>query len=106
MGLAILTVGVCNPALPGRTVPVGFPVDSGAVDSVVPAGILRHLGDRAPGGVGIPPGQRRNHSAQEGCGGFQVRRTGGRRDVVFAKKGPGPCRAHLHLRAWGWCWVR
>lgn len=44
MGLTHLTLEVANPALPGRTVPVDFPVDSGAVYSVVPEEILRDLG--------------------------------------------------------------
>ncbi|MGQ9531242.1 MAG: aspartyl protease, partial [Desulfotomaculales bacterium] len=44
MSLTFLTLEVANPALPGRTVAVDFPVDSGAVYSVVPEEILRDLG--------------------------------------------------------------
>ena len=44
MGLTHVTVAVRNPAQPERTWEGLFLVDTGAVDSMVPAGALRELG--------------------------------------------------------------
>lgn len=47
MELVHVTVRVANPARPRRSVSVECLVDSGAVYSVIPAGVLRRLGIRA-----------------------------------------------------------
>ena len=44
MGLTLITLQVANPARPKRFLPVEFLIDSGAIYSVVPTGILRKLG--------------------------------------------------------------
>ncbi len=44
MGLTVLRMGVGNPAKPKVTQEVEFLIDSGAIYSVVPGGILRKLG--------------------------------------------------------------
>jgi predicted aspartyl protease len=44
MGLTVLTIEVANPAVPDVRAAVDFLVDSGAVYSFVPRGILKHLG--------------------------------------------------------------
>lgn len=44
MGITTLTVEIANPARPNDTRPVEFIVDSGAIDSVVPAEILTEIG--------------------------------------------------------------
>ena len=46
MGLTFLTVEVGNPSRPETTEEVEFLIDSGAINSVVPEGILERLGIR------------------------------------------------------------
>jgi predicted aspartyl protease len=47
MGLTVLTLEVANPAAPDRREPVEFLVDSGAVYSFVPRGVLERLNIQA-----------------------------------------------------------
>jgi len=44
MGLTVLEIEVGNPANPGVTEKIEFPIDSGAIYSVVPIPILERLG--------------------------------------------------------------
>ena len=44
MGLTVLELEVANPATPKATEKIEFPIDAGAVYSVVPATVLQRLG--------------------------------------------------------------
>ncbi len=58
MGLIHLTMGIANPAAPKKVVRRQFLIDSGAIYSVAPAGVLRRLG--------IEPHEKRRFSLANG----------------------------------------
>lgn len=80
MGLTVLIVDIANPATPERRVPVEFLVDSGAVYSFVPRGVLA--------GLGIEPHGRERFRLADGSA---IERDRG--DAVFfygARRGAAP----------------
>jgi clan AA aspartic protease len=58
MGLTYIRASIANPARPRRSAKVKFLVDSGALYSVVPAPVLRHLG--------IKPGKSKSFILADG----------------------------------------
>ncbi len=102
MGLTFLTPEVAGSALPGRTVPVGFPVDSGAVYSVVPVRICTIWGSgpwrsRNSGW----PTEKSSDVSKERRGSYQIRPSGGRRRRGLWRRGGPTLPGAFTLRALG-----
>ncbi len=101
MGLTFLEIQVASPAEPARAEAVEFLIDSGAIFSVVPAGILERLG--------IAPLATEEFRLADGSvirrrKGVAIFRYGGRvggADVIFGEEGDSTLLGMLTLEALG-----
>jgi len=101
MGLTVLEVEVGNPANPDVTQKVEFLVDSGAVYSVVPRGILERLGIRSLATQQFRLADGSKVERQKGVAVFRLQDAVGGADVIFGEEGDSILLGALTLEALG-----
>jgi predicted aspartyl protease len=101
MGVTTLVVGVANLANPDVSENLEFTVDSGAVYSVVPAGVLRKLGIQPLKRETFRLADGRHITRQKGGALFKFRNFIGVADAVFGEKGDATLLGALTLEALG-----
>ena len=101
MGITTLGVEVANPAAPAITEPLDFTVDSGAVYSVVPAGVLRRLGIQPLKQETFRLANGSTIVRDKGVAVFKFREWIGGGDVIFGEEGDATLLGALTLEALG-----
>ena len=101
MGLTRVTISVANPAKPKRSVDVEFLVDSGAVYSVVPSSVLRHLGVKPHSKQVFQLADGSQITRRRGDALFRMNGKQGMAPVVFGEKGDSTLLGMVTLEALG-----
>jgi clan AA aspartic protease len=101
VGLTVLTLEVANPATPDDTVAVDFLVDSGAVYSVVPRGVLHGLGIRPLRSEEFRLADGSRIVRAKGIAAFRYGDRIGGADVIFGEEGDSTLLGALTLEALG-----
>ena len=101
MGLTVLEVEVGNPADPEVTEKLEFLVDSGAVYSVVPRGILERLGIKPLANQQFRLADGSKVERQKGGALFRFQDCVGVADVVFGEEGDSILLGALTLESLG-----
>lgn len=101
MGVTTLVVEIANVANPEVTRRLKFTVDSGAVDSVVPAPILRQLGIKPMRRERFQLADGKEIVRQKGVALFKFREYLGGADVIFGEKDDATLLGALSLEALG-----
>jgi clan AA aspartic protease len=101
MGLAVLEVGVANPADPETTCSVEFLVDSGAIYSVVPASILRKLNIKPLAEQTFRLADGSKIVRKKGTAIFRFGNQVGGADVIFGEEGNSTLLGAFTLEAIG-----
>jgi clan AA aspartic protease len=101
MGLTVLTVEIANPARPSKTRELEFLVDSGAIYSVVPAGVLRTLGIKPIASQEFRLADGSKIVRRKGSALFRLEDRVGTGDVVFGEEGDSVLLGALSLAAMG-----
>ena len=101
MGLTVLEVEVANPSVPKVTETVEFLIDSGAIYSVVPSGILRKLNIKPlmKESFRLADGSKINR--RKGVAVFKFGKRMGGADVIFGEKGDSTLLGAFTLEALG-----
>ena len=101
MGVTTLVIEVANPAKPAVTERLEFTVDSGAVYSVAPRGVLRRLRIRPQKRETFRLANGTTIVRQKGVALFKFREYVGGADVVFGEEGDATLLGALSLEALG-----
>lgn len=101
MGITYLKLEVANPARPKRTMSLKFLVDSGAVYSVVPKKVLKHLGVKPIGKETFTLADGSEIVREKGIAFFKYRARAGGSDVIFGENGDSTLLGALTLEALG-----
>jgi clan AA aspartic protease len=101
MGLTVLEVEVGNPAHPEVTQPVEFLIDSGAVDSVVPAAVLEGLGIKPLADEAFRLADGSKIVRKKGAALFKHGDRIGGADVIFGEEGDSTLLGTLTLESLG-----
>jgi predicted aspartyl protease len=101
VGLTHITIDVANPARPGKTLPVEFLVDSGAVYSVVPTPTLRKLGVKAHSKQVFTLADGSQITRRRGDALFAMNGHRGAAPVIFGERGDSTLLGVVTLEALG-----
>jgi len=101
MGLTTVAIAVGNPARPKKTVTVEFLVDSGAIYSVVPAGILKKLGITPVSKEVFTLANGDKFQRKKGIALFRFQGKVGGADVIFGERGDSVLLGAFTLEALG-----
>ena len=101
MGLTVVTIEVGNPAKPKKTIPVESLVDSGAIYSVVPTGILKKLGISPISVETFTLANGEKIKRKKGIAFFKFQGKVGGADVIFGEKGDSTLLGAFTLESLG-----
>jgi predicted aspartyl protease len=101
MGITVLEIDVANPATPQERETLDLLVDSSAVYSVVPAGILRRLGIRPLAKEEFRLADGSTIVRRKGVALFRFEGRVGGADVIFGEKDDAALLGALSLEAMG-----
>ena len=101
MGITVLKMQVANPAKPKAAVELEFIVDSGAVYSVVPAGVLKKLGIKPLDKQEFRLADGSAIKRKKGVALFKYAGKIGGADVIFGEKGDSVLLGAFTLSALG-----
>lgn len=101
MGMTEVTVGLTNPAAPGRATEVVMIVDSGAVYSVVPTPVLESVGIEPYATETFSLADGRSVKRRIGAAIFEIEGRRGPSPVIFGRRGDMPLLGAVTLEATG-----